>query len=259
MYPLLTYLIISVALDSEDDPKIPFSSMFISLLLIIVPTIIGLLVRHFNRQWKLGEKFLYEWINKIASIGGLIALISTVVLGFVINCEQLVNSSYLGSLFGMAVVLQPSGHILGFAAARLMGRTREEQITISMETGCQNLALAFAVINLSFQGDFATEAFAFPLIYGLVNLFWSPLFTLVFRFVLGKPKNNSNEEEDPEKPVDAEAGGTEIVDSEDGSEAAAASEDNRESMNVPDEADYPVRRRSSVMKRQNLEGIDWEV
>ena len=199
MMPLWIYILVVVAFDS--NAEIPWVNIVVSLLLIIIPTMFGLAVRYYNTEYKIYDKFIWQWIEIFASAFGIIFLILALVFSIVIYNDIFAASPW--SVWVMALILQPAGCGFGYFVAKLLGMTHKEQRTISLETGVQSFTLTIAVINLTFSGDVLKKALMFPLAYGLLYFGNSAGIVAFYRFYLA-PMDGPEDEKDKEgeEPLD---------------------------------------------------------
>merc|ERR1711871_1105450 len=164
MMPLWIYILVVVAFDSGAD--IPWLNIVVSLLLIIIPTIIGLATRYYNTEFKIAGKFIWQWIELATTVFGVIFLIAALVFSIVIYDDIFAATPW--SAWVMALILQPAGCGFGYFVSKLLGMPHKDQRTISLETGVQSFTPTIAVINLTFSGDVLEKALMFPLTYGLL-------------------------------------------------------------------------------------------
>uniref|UniRef100_H3DKD7 Ileal sodium/bile acid cotransporter n=2 Tax=Tetraodon nigroviridis TaxID=99883 RepID=H3DKD7_TETNG len=140
--------------------KIPFDSIGITLVALLVPIALGMYVK---RRWP--EKA--KKILKIGSIAGFGLIIILAVVGGV-----LYKSSWTiaPSLWIIGTIYPFIGFGLGFCLARITGQPWYRCRTIALETGFQNSQLCSTIIQLSFTFEELELMFAFPLIYSIFQL-----------------------------------------------------------------------------------------
>jgi bile acid transporter len=194
MMPFWIWLLVVVAFDS--DAEIAWTNIVVSLLLIIIPTLIGLATRYYNTETTFGGKFIWEWIEIGTSIFGVIFLVSAFVLSIVIYEDIFAASPW--SVWVMACILQPVACLFGYWVARWAGMTMKDQRTISLETGVQSFTLTIAVINLTFEDTVLKKALMFPLAYGILYFANSAGLVAFYRYYLA-PLDGPEEEEDKDE------------------------------------------------------------
>jgi len=180
LMPFWIWVLIENALDSAGT-QVDWTTLFVGLLLIVLPTCLGLALRNYNTERKIGNRFIWKWVEILASVLGAVFLIVAVVLCFLAYGDLFSNAGY--EVWSMCVILQPLGCAFGYFISKMCGMSSTHMRTISLETGVQNFALVLAVIQLSFKSDADTLEYAlmFPVCYGLMYLFWSPIIVLLFR------------------------------------------------------------------------------
>lgn len=211
MMPLWIYFLVVLAFDS--DAEIPWANIFVSLLLIILPTIGGLALRHYNTESKIFGKFYWEWTEIGTTIFGVAFLIAAFILSLIIYADIFAATPW--SAWVMAVILQPSGCAFGYFASKFAGMPHKDQRTISLETGVQSFTLTIAVINLTFSGDVLEKALMFPLAYGILYFANSALVVAFYRFYLAPM-----DPEEEEVKEEAKEGATQVPSDEKGATTA---------------------------------------
>jgi len=76
-----------------DAVALDFVNIILTLLLIVLPCLAGIWIRHVNTVKQCGGKFMYKWVEKIASITGAIFLIGALAFGIYEN-PQLFSSKW---------------------------------------------------------------------------------------------------------------------------------------------------------------------
>ncbi|XP_007955451.1 ileal sodium/bile acid cotransporter [Orycteropus afer afer] len=165
---------------------IPYDSIGISLVALIVPVSVGMFVNH---KWPKKAKI----ILKIGSITGIFLIVLIAVVGGILYQGSWVINPKLwiiGTIFPLA------GYSLGFLLARIAGQPWYRCRTVALETGMQNTQLCSTIVQLSFTPEELTHMFTFPLIYSVFQLVFGALF-LGF-YVAYKKCYQKNNEEFPE-------------------------------------------------------------
>ena len=178
MVPLLVLIYIKTFSNSTID--IPYLNIVLSLLLIVIPTVIGLLVRHTNTTKKLWGKFYWEILKILASIFGGVFLVLAII-AFIYRYERQLAKAP-AKLWVIAIVMEPLGCAFGYIAAHLTGLEQKDQRTISLECGVQAFTFTMALIKLSFpKCDQLDKVIIFSLLYGIMYLINSLWLVALFR------------------------------------------------------------------------------
>lgn len=180
MLPLLIFLLIKTAYDA--DILIPWANIFVSLLLIVIPTIMGLALRHHNTESKLCGKFYWEWTGIVTNVFGGLFFIGALVTALVSYHAEMVAAP--ASLWVSAVLMEPAGAVFGYAGSRFCNLSRKDSRTIGIETGVQNFTLTIAVITLSFSGSARDEYLLFPILYGFMYIINSGAIIVFLKYYL---------------------------------------------------------------------------
>ncbi|XP_043927888.1 ileal sodium/bile acid cotransporter [Protopterus annectens] len=170
MMPLCLFIYTRVWVES-DLIKIPYNSIGITLVTLLVPVAIGIFV---NYKWPKQAKI----ILKIGSIVGGILIILIAVAGGVL---------YKGSwdtdprLWIIGAIFPVIGYILGFILACIAGLPWYRCRTVCLETGCQNTQLCTTIVQLSFTQQQLALMFTFPLIYSIFQIVFAVILVLIYQ------------------------------------------------------------------------------
>ncbi|KAK2850331.1 hypothetical protein Q7C36_009114 [Tachysurus vachellii] len=159
MMPLCLLIYTSVWI-SADSIQIPYDSIGITLVCLLIPVTLGIFVKH---RWpKAAKKIL-----KFGSIVGILLIVIIAVVGGV-----LYQSSWIiaPSLWIIGSIYPLVGFGLGFLLARFVGQPWYRCRTIALETGFQNSQLCSTIVQLSFSPEELEVMFSFPLIYSIFQL-----------------------------------------------------------------------------------------
>ncbi|MGG1592424.1 bile acid:sodium symporter family protein [Terribacillus saccharophilus] len=118
-------------------------SLFISIVnVVIIPIVLGLLVkRFFNRQATASVKVL-PLVSAVAIIGIVAAVVS--------NSQQQIAQTGL-AIFGVVILHNVLGYLLGFAFAKLLRMDLPKVKTTSIEVGMQNSGLGAQLATAHFS------------------------------------------------------------------------------------------------------------
>ncbi|XP_074048105.1 ileal sodium/bile acid cotransporter [Macrotis lagotis] len=199
MMPLCLYIYTKMWTDSGSI-KIPYDSLGISLVALIVPIALGIAVKN---KWPEKAKI----ILKVGSITGLILIVIIAVTGGIL---------YQGSwiidpkLWIIGTIFPFIGYVLGFVLAWLAGQSWQRCRTVSLETGMQNTQLCSTIVQLSFTPEELNKMFTFPLIYSIFQLAMAGIFVgtyVLYKKWSGKTSkefeesNNDMKESDPSRGI----------------------------------------------------------
>jgi len=171
MVPLLLEFY-SVQAGISGDFRIPPANVAQVLLVLLVPTMMGMFLRKLNP-------------NVGATIELLGALIGVVVILFLIVTWVPRNHQLLATtpwpVYFSSIGLGLFGVALGFIFARVLRQDPNRSRTIGLETGIQNGPLAALIVTLTFTGETQQQVLLVPLLYSLFIVISSTLITLWFR------------------------------------------------------------------------------
>ncbi|CAL8340565.1 unnamed protein product [Boreogadus saida] len=165
MMPLCLLIYTSVW-TSSDSIQIPYDSIGITLVALLIPVTLGMYLKH--KKPVLAQKIL-----KVGSILGFILIIIIAVVGGVLYQSSWTISP---SLWIIGTIYPFIGCGMGFAMARFVGQPWFRCRTIALETGFQNAQLCSTIVQLSFAPEELEVMFAFPLIYSIFQLVVAVMF-----------------------------------------------------------------------------------
>ncbi|XP_035031009.1 ileal sodium/bile acid cotransporter [Hippoglossus stenolepis] len=186
MMPLCLLIYTSVW-TSSDSIQIPYDSIGITLVALLVPIALGMYLK--RRKPELAKKIL-----RVGSIAGFGLILIVAVVGGI-----LYQSSWdiAPSLWIIGTIYPFIGFGLGFTLARIAGQPWYRCRTIALETGFQNSQLCSTIVQLSFSPAELEVMFSFPLIYSIFQLVVAVLTVSAYRLYkrsCGKgPADSDNE------------------------------------------------------------------
>lgn len=154
------------------DYVIPAGNVAQVLVVLLVPTLLGMVLRKVNA-------------NAGASIELLGSLLGVVVILFLIgswvprNYQMLLDTGL--TVYVATIGIGLTGMLLGYGAARALRQDRGRARTISLETGIQNGPLAVLIITLTFTGTQQQEVLFIPVLYSLFIVITSSVVTVWYR------------------------------------------------------------------------------
>jgi bile acid transporter len=143
----------------EGEWKIPPGNVAQVLFVLLVPTVIGMLLRKWN-----------------ANIGAVIELVGGALGIVVILLATTPWQVYFGAI-GLGVF----GFAVGYVFARLVRQDGRRARTIALETGIQNGPLGVLIVLLTFTGTQQQEVLLVPVLYSLFIVLTSSAVTVWFR------------------------------------------------------------------------------
>lgn len=166
----ITLGILSSGIDGEW--KIPPGNVAQVLFVLLVPTLIGMLLR----KWNANVGAIIEMIG--GALG--IVVILFLMISWVPRNYTLLATTPWQVYFG-AIGLGVFGFGVGYVFARLVRQDRRRARTIALETGIQNGPLGVLIVLLTFSGTQQQEVLLIPVLYSLFIVLTSTAVTVWFR------------------------------------------------------------------------------
>ena len=154
------------------DYVIPAENVAQVLVVLLIPTIVGMILRKLNAN----AGATIELIGSLIGVAVIVFLIATWVPR---NYRMLIETP--APVYLAAIGIGLSGMLLGYWLARALRQDRNRARTISLETGIQNGPLAALVVTLSFTGAQQQEVLFIPVLYSLFIVITSSLVTIWYR------------------------------------------------------------------------------
>jgi bile acid transporter len=151
---------------------IPASNVAQVLVVLLVPTVIGMIFRKTNPN-------VGATIELIGSILGVFVILFLIGSWVPRNYELLVSTPwfvFLGSV-GLGLI----GMLAGYWLARWLKQDTNRSRTISLETGIQNGPLAVLIVTLTFKGEMQQQVLLIPVLYALFIVLTSSAITFWYR------------------------------------------------------------------------------
>ncbi len=162
---------------AEEGFVIPYFNIIVSLLLVMVPVVSGMILRHVSAGWaKVAED--------TAGFMAVIVILFLVTSVLIRHAGLFVQTPW--TVYAAAAGVGVTGFLFGYLFAGLWRIEPRQQRAISLETGIQNGPIAFAVILLSFQEPLRSQMLWLPILYSTFVVMTSSLVTLHFRRI-GRP------------------------------------------------------------------------
>ncbi|XP_052004825.1 ileal sodium/bile acid cotransporter [Xyrauchen texanus] len=195
MMPLCLLIYTSVW-TSADTIQIPYDSIGITLVSLLVPVGVGMYVKH---RWPKAAKI----ILRFGSVVGIFLIIIIAVVGGVLYQSSWTISP---SLWIIGTIYPFVGFGLGFLFARFVGQPWYRCRTIALETGMQNAQLCSTITQLSFTQAELEVMFAFPLIYSIFQLIVAGIAVGIYYSLKHWCQKNSAEEDGESAQSTVESG-----------------------------------------------------
>ena len=154
------------------DYVIPAGNVAQVLVVLLVPTVIGMGLRKLNAN--IGATV--ELIGSMLGVAVILFLIGSWVPR---NYQMLLDTGLPVYIATIGIGL--TGMLLGYWLARGLNQDTNRARTISLETGIQNGPLAVLVITLSFTGVQQQEVLFIPILYSLFIVITSSFITMWYR------------------------------------------------------------------------------
>ena len=151
---------------------VPAGNVAQVLLVLLVPTIIGMVLRKVNAN-------VGATIELLGSMLGVFVILFLVVSWIPRNYQLLLSSHW--TVFFASVALGLIGMLLGYGLSRLLKQDSNLSRTISLETGIQNGPLAVLIVTLTFTGEMQQQVLLIPVLYSLFIVLTSSAVTVWYR------------------------------------------------------------------------------
>ena len=176
MVPLLLEFYSSLAgLSSEF--KIPASNVAQVLVVLLVPTVLGMVLRKLNPN-------IGATIELVGGFMGIVVIVFLVATWVPRNHQLLADTPW--PVYFAAIGLGLIGMALGYAMARLLRQDNNRSRTIALETGIQNGPLAALIVTLSGATTVQKEVLLIPVLYSLFIVLTSSAVTVWFRRITSR-------------------------------------------------------------------------
>lgn len=161
----------------EGEWQIPRENVAQVLLVLLVPTVIGMLLRKWNAN-------VGAVIELVGGFLGIVVILFLVV-SWVPRNHMLLATTPWQVYFG-AIGLGVFGFAVGYVFARLVKQDTRRARTISLETGIQNGPLGVLIVLLTFDGVREQEVLLIPVLYSLFIVLTASVATVFFRRITAR-------------------------------------------------------------------------
>jgi BASS family bile acid:Na+ symporter len=156
----------------EGDYTIPTANVAQVLVVLLVPTLIGMLLRKSNPN-------VGATLELLGGIMGIAVILFLVVTWIPRNYQLLLDTP--ATVYTAAIGLGLIGMTLGYTLARAFKQDPNRSRTIALETGIQNGPLAILIVTLSITGAVQQEVLLIPVLYSLFIVVTSSIVAVFFR------------------------------------------------------------------------------
>ncbi len=171
MVPLLLEFYSSMA-GLSGEFKIPAANVAQVLVVLLVPTVLGMALRKLNPN-------IGATIELLGGFMGIVVIVFLTVTWVPRNHQLLATTPW--QVYFASIGLGLIGMALGYALARLLKQDNNRSRTIALETGIQNGPLAVLIVTLSIATTIQQEVLLIPVLYSLFIVLSSSVVTIFFR------------------------------------------------------------------------------
>lgn len=161
----------------EISVVIPAANIVITLVLLLVPVVVGVLLRRWNAN-------IGALVELTGGALGVLFIVLLLVTWVPRNWQFLMGTPL--SVFACVILLGWLGFFFGYLFSRALKFSNRDSQTIAMEIGIQNGPLAIAIVVFTFVGPLQgmqQQVMAVPALYSLFIVISSTLLTIWFRRV----------------------------------------------------------------------------
>jgi len=152
--------------------KVPAGNVAQVLVVLIVPTLIGL----FLRKWNPNVGATFELVGGAL---GILVILFLLVTWVPRNHQLLASTPW--PVYAAAIGIGLLGMTLGYALSLLLKQDPRRSRTIALETGIQNGPLGILIVVLTFKDELQQQVLLIPVLYSLFIVLTSTAVTLWFR------------------------------------------------------------------------------
>ena len=152
--------------------KVPAANVAQVLVVLIVPTLIGLFLRKWNAN-------VGATIELVGGALGIFVILFLLVTWVPRNHQLLASTPW--PVYAAAIGIGLIGMALGYALSLLLRQDPRRSRTIALETGIQNGPLGILIVVLTFKDELQQQVLLIPVLYSLFIVLSSTAVTLWFR------------------------------------------------------------------------------
>jgi len=183
-------------LDVSSEYVIPARNVAQVLVVLLVPTVIGIALRKWNPN-------IGATIELIGALLGVFVIVFLIGSWVPRNWQLLLTTS--GNVYFASIGLGLAGMALGYMISRGLKQDTRRARTIALETGIQNGPLAVLIVTLTFTGTMQQQVLLIPILYSLFIVLTSSAITVWFRRITTREELARDSAKVPTTPVAAPA------------------------------------------------------
>lgn len=176
--------------------QIPAGNVAQILVVLIVPTLIGIVLRKWNPN-------VGATVELIGGLLGVVVIVFLIVTWVPRNHMLLATTP--APVYAAAIGIGLVGMLLGFLLARGLRQDPRRARTIALETGIQNGPLGVLIVVLTFSGELQQQVLLIPVLYSLFVVLTSTAVTLWFRRITTREELARDQAKVPTSPAGATA------------------------------------------------------
>jgi predicted Na+-dependent transporter len=169
--PFLVAVFGQAFLSHGQPVSVPIKNLIVTLLVALVPVVVGFLIRLKSQPWALLTE---KWGSRI----GYLSIVLMVLIWYPKILETLQKQDL--KVFAATGLLSFCGILFSLWISKGLGLSSANARTLSFETGIQNAPLAFAIISLNLPKPMALAIGWIPLLYGALSVGNAALFTALY-------------------------------------------------------------------------------
>jgi bile acid transporter len=151
---------------------IPTGNIISSLVLVLLPVILGMILRHRNRGWA-------KTAEDTAGFVAMLVILYLIFTAFIRHGGLFLKTPF--EVYVGAIGVGLAGFFFGYWFSRIVGMYPLFQRAVALETGIQNGPVAFAIILLSFSQPVQSQMLWLAILYSTFIVISSSIITLYFR------------------------------------------------------------------------------
>ncbi len=156
----------------DGEWRIPPENVAQVLFVLLVPTVIGMLLRKLNPN-------LGATLEMAGGLLGIVVILFLIVSWVPRNWPLLLTTPW--QVYFAAIGLGVFGFAVGYSFARVVRQDKRRARTIALETGIQNGPLGVLIVLLTFSGEQQQQVLLIPVLYSLFIVVTSSIATVWFR------------------------------------------------------------------------------
>ncbi|KAM3602879.1 uncharacterized protein V6R79_012446 [Siganus canaliculatus] len=135
---------------------IPYVKIIISLIMILIPCIIGFLINHYRPKYA-------RIVKQVGLIITSILVLVIIVMLFTIDVVRSHLSILPPAIVAISALMPLIGFTFGYIISSLFKFNQAERRAVAMETGTQNVQLCFTLLKVAFPSDTIGLLFLVPM------------------------------------------------------------------------------------------------